>query len=153
MALDLLYPVPAGGPWVARRLRAADVPALYAGCGQRRHVPLAALVREWEWWPSERDAIIADEPQGAADDVCRIAAVVHALCDRDRVPVPDWVWQHRWPEPIAWARELPTSGPSWRRTIEQAPGTCAYHNVWFSEELISDPKTQAEARRRTGGTL
>lgn len=148
MALDLLYPVPPGEPWVVRRLRAADAPALYASCGERWHVPLAALVREWEWWPSERAEIIADEPQGAADDdTCRIAAVVHALCDRDGVPVPDWVWRHRWPEPIAWARQLPTAGASWERTVKQSPKACAYHNVWFAETLISDPKTQAEARR------
>ena len=75
-----------------RRLRAADVPVLYADPGIRWAVPLGALIREWEWWPSERVAIIADEPVGASpDNLCRIAAVVHALCDRDAVPVPDWV--------------------------------------------------------------
>lgn len=131
-----------------RRLRAADVPALYAECGVRWAVPLGALIREWEWWPSERVAIIADEPVGAPpDDLCRIAAVVHALCDRDEVPVPDWVWQHRWSEPIMWTRELLPTGPLWERTVAQAPEACAWHNVWFGEDFISDPKTQAEARR------
>ena len=135
-----------------RRLRAADVPVLYADPGIRWAVPLGALIREWEWWPSERVAIIADEPVGASpDNLCRIAAVVHALCDRDGVPVPDWVWQHRWPEPIAWTSELSTEGASWDRTVAQAPAACAWHNVWFREDFISDPKTQAEARRYAHG--
>lgn len=131
-----------------RRLRAADVPMLYADRGVRWSVPLGALIREWEWWPSERTAIVAKEPaDAAADDLCRIAAVVHALCDRDAVPVPDWVWRHRWPEPIAWTRELSTAGPSWDRMVAHAPAACAWHNVWFGGDFITDPKTQAEARR------
>lgn len=148
MAVEILYRPPPAGPWVQRRLRAADVPLLYRECGTRWAVPLSALIREWEWWPGEREGIVADEPAGApADDLCRIAAVVHALCDRDGVPVPEWVWRHRSPEPIAWARELPSSGPSWDRAAAHAPAACGYHNVWFGQDFISDPKTQAEARR------
>jgi len=150
VAVELVYPAAPDEQWRERRLRAADVPALYAERGVRWSVPLGALVREWEWWPSERAAIVADEPAGAApDDLCRIAAVVHALCGRDGVPVPHWVWRHRSPEPIAWTRELPAEGPLWDRAVARAPAACAYHNVWFGEDLISDPKTQAEARRHT----
>lgn len=148
MGVELIYPAAPQRLWRERRLRAADVPVLYAEPGVRSSVPLGALVREWEWWPHERTVIIAQEPAGAAaDDLCRIAAVVHALCDRDAVPVPDWVWQHRWSEPIAWTRELSTAGPLWERMVAHAPAACAWHNVWFGEDFISDPKTQAEARR------
>ena len=136
-----------------RRLRAADVPTLYADPGVRSAVPLGALIREWEWWTSERAAIIADEPVGASpENLCRIAAVVHALCDRDGVPVPDWVWQYRWSEPLMWTSALSTSGPPWERMVAEAPEACAWHNVWFSEDFISDPKTQAEARRYAAAT-
>ena len=124
------------------------MPLLYAQCGERWSVPLVALIREWEWWPLKRAEMIGDEPVDASpDDLCRSAAVVHALCDRDGVPVPGWVWPHHWFEPIAWARELDTCGPLWDRMVARAPAACAYHNVWFGEDLISDPKTQAEARR------
>jgi len=124
------------------------VPELYNTSSERWHVPLMTLIRGWEWWPRERVAMIADEPvEAAGDDLCRIAAVVHALCDRDAVPVPEWVWKHRWHEPLAWARELRTQGAAWERTLRQAPEACAYHNVWFPESLITDPKTQSEARR------
>ena len=154
MAFELLYPVARGEPWTERRLRAADVPALYADRDMRWSVPLGALIREWEWWPGERVAIIADEPADASpDDLCRIAAVVHALCDRDGVPMPDWVWRHRWFAPIAWTSELATSGPLWDRMVAQAPAACAWHNVWFGEDLITDAKTQAEARRHAVAAL
>lgn len=114
----------------------------------RAAVPLGALIREWEWWPRDRAEIAGQEPSGAAaDDLCRIAAVVHALCDRDGVPVPGWVWKHRSNEPISWTRALATSGPLWERQVAAAPAACAWHNVWFGEDLISDPKTQAEARQ------
>ena len=148
MALELVYTVAPKAPWMERRLRAADVPALYAEPGVRWSVPLVALIREWHWWPSERAAIVADEPVGGLpEDLCRIAAVVHALCDRDGVPVPDWVWRYRWQEPIAWTGELAAAGSLWDRMIARAPEACAYHNVWFGEDFISDPKTQSEARR------
>lgn len=148
MGIELIFPAAPTRPWKERRLRAADVPTLYADPGVRAAVPLGALVREWEWWPTERTAIIAQEPVGAAaDDLCRIAAVVHALCDRDTVCVPSWVWQHCWHEPIAWTRELSTTGPLWERMVAHAPPACAWHNVWFGEDLISDTKTQAEAHR------
>ena len=89
-------------------------------------MPLVTLVREWEWSPAERTAIIADEPAGvSSDDLCCIAAVVHALCDHDGHLVPGWVWQHRWREPITWTRELPTEGAIWDRAVATAPEACA----------------------------
>ena len=45
--------------------------------------------------------MIAAEPESAsADESCRIAALVHALCDRDGIAVPDWVLAHRSDRPI-----------------------------------------------------
>ncbi len=117
-------------------------------------VPLGALVREWEWWPHERAVIVADEPcRGGRRRLCRIVAVVHALCDRDGVPVPVRVWDHRWHEPIAWTGELAAEGPLWERMVAHAPTACAWHNIWFGVDFISDPKTQAEARRYAVGML
>ena len=49
---------------MVRRLTAADVPELYADPNIRWAVPLGALIREWEWWPDDRPAIVADEPVG-----------------------------------------------------------------------------------------
>ena len=111
----------------------------------RPHVPLTLLVKEWDYFPDDRPAMIEDEPEGPdPDDLCRIAAVVHALCDRDGVPIPDWVWKHRSPVPIAWDRSCVMHGFIWETTVANAPPACEYHDVWFDYQFIS-----AERRRVT----
>ena len=72
--------------------------------------------------------------------------------DHEDVTIVGDDWQHRWSEPIMWTRELLPTGPLWERTAAQAPEACAWHNVWFGEDFISDPKTQAEARRYAAAT-
>ncbi|WP_423922820.1 hypothetical protein [Candidatus Poriferisodalis sp.] len=74
---------------VYRRVRAADLPAAMAGGGPREHVPLTFFAREWAAWHDERVDMIREAPQGCdEDDLCRIAAVVHTLCDRDGIAAP-----------------------------------------------------------------
>lgn len=103
-----------------RRVRAADLPPIMAPGLPRPHVPLTLLVKEWDYFPDDRAAMIEDEPAGPdPDDLCRIAAVVHALCDRDGVPIPDWVWKHRSKVPIAWDRTCVMRGFIWDRTKER----------------------------------
>ena len=127
-----------------RRVRAADLPAAMAQDDSREHVPLTFFVREWDAWPAERVAMIADEPAGEdLADLCRVAAVVHALCDRDGVEVPSWVFSHRSPADIAWGRSCVMEGFIWERTVADAPAACAFHRVWFDREFVGYP-----ARRR-----
>ena len=128
---------------VYSRVRAAALPAVMAEGGSREHVPLTLLVKEWDDFPEEREEMIAEEPAGGdLGDICRVAAVVHALCDRDGVSIPDWVWRHRSPVPIAWGRSVPMTGFIWEQTIANAPPACEHHNVWFDYQFISS------ARRR-----
>lgn len=123
---------------VYRRVRAADLPSLMAPDGPRPHVPLMLLVKEWDYFPGERERLIEDAPAGPdGGDLCRIAAVVHAMCDRDGVPIPDWVWQHRSEVPIAWGRSCVMQGFIWEQTLANAPPACEYHNVWFDYQFIS----------------
>ncbi len=104
----------------------------------RPHVPLTLLVKEWDYFPDDRAFMIEDEPVGPdADDLCRIAAVVHALCERDGVQIPDWVWEHRSVVPLAWDRSCVMEGFIWERTVEHAPPACEFHNVWFDYQFIS----------------
>lgn len=87
--------------------------------------------------------MIRDEPEGPdAEDICRIAAVVHALCDRDGVRIPDWVWEHTSAIPLAWDRSCVMRGFIWEQTVANAPPACEYHNVWFDYQFI------ASVRRR-----
>ena len=128
---------------VYQRVRASDLPAVMGPGSSREHVPLTCLVKDWEDFPGEREAMIAEAPAGEnPDDLCRIAAVVHALCDRDGVAIPRWVWENRSEDPIAWGRSVPMAGFIWDQTIANAPPACEYHNVWFDYQFISS------ARRR-----
>ncbi|MCY3609674.1 MAG: hypothetical protein OXG57_14670 [Acidimicrobiaceae bacterium] len=103
-------------------------------------MPLIFFVREWDAWPDERTAMIADTPTGDDDaDLCRIAAVTHALCDRDGVPVPNWVLDHRSEVDIAWGRDCVMEGFIWEQTVADAPAACAYHSVWFDREFVGIP--------------
>ena len=89
-------------------MTAAALPALMATDDQRdRMVALRVLVKDWAQSPDGRERMIAEPPRrhrwhhrftARRRDLPRIAAVVHALCDRDGVEVPAWVHQHRCPQ-------------------------------------------------------
>ena len=68
----------------------------------------------------------------------RIAAVAHALCDRDEVKVPNWVWRHRSRRHIMMGGQRATNTP-WTRLVQaEAPTACSYHRVWFDPASIED---------------
>lgn len=134
---------------VYQRVRAADLPAAMAGEGPREHVPLTFFAREWAAWPDERVDMIREAPQGGdEDDLCRIAAVVHALCDRDGIAVPDWVWRHRSEVDLAWGRHCVMDGFIWEQTLADAPSACAYHRVWFDRQFIGAGPSRRGASNR-----
>ena len=131
-----------------RRMRAADVPEVLSWVDASPFHGFSLLIKEWHWWPDEREAIIADRPLSANHaDLCRVAAVVHALCDKDEVGVPGWVFDYTSPEPLTLAAMLPKTGGLWERMVAEACGACRYHNVWFSWRDI-EPLPEA-ARRVT----
>ncbi len=136
-----------------RRMRAADIPEVIALDSPRELLPYSMLAKEWEWWPADREMMVADRPvTDNLDDLSRIAAVVHALCDRDGVVVPDWVFDYTSPRPLALGPSLVIDGQIWHRAISEAPPTCEYHNVWFSYRTIEPLKAAAKrlkASRKT----
>jgi len=92
-------------------------------------------------FPGEREAMIAEAPSGEnTDDLCRIDAVVHALCARGGVAIPRWVREYRSEAPIAWGRSVPMAGFIWDQTIANAPPACENHNVWFDYLFISSAR-------------
>ena len=88
-------------------MSAAALPALMARDDQRgRMVDLRTLVKDWAQNPDDRGRMVAEAPRrrrwhdrftARRRDLPRIAAVVHALCERDGVDVPEWVHRHRSP--------------------------------------------------------
>jgi len=129
--------------------------------GRGRVTGLVQLAKDWARFPALREAMIVDPVQRwrwyhrftpRRRDLARIAAVVHALCDRDLHPLPDWVWQHRSHRPIHIdGRPLDSSGYD-RHIRGVAPEACAYHNIWFDPASIEDIRTHgiSEAAASSG---
>ncbi len=130
-------------------ISADQIPRWMAGDDKRgRVVELRELCKQWAHTDhAHRVAMVREAPRryrwwhrftARRHDLARIAAVVHALCDRDDVDVPDWVWKHRSRRPIGVPVSLdPTT--RWGRTIvADAPDACAYHRVWFDHSMIEN---------------
>ena len=72
------------------------------------------------------------------DDLARIAAVVHAMCDRDGVAVPEWVSRHRARRPIGIVASLDPDSRYGQAVLADAPEACAEHGVWFDQTMIEN---------------
>ena len=129
-------------------LCASDLPA-HLAAGDRRGgvVALRELVKRWACFPQQRPTMIAEAPRrhrwydrftSRRRDLARISAVVHALCDRDGVAVPGWVWKHRSRRPIGVVASLDPSSNWGRLALADAPRACAYHDVWFDQSMIEN---------------
>ena len=127
-------------------LCAADLPThLAAGDGRNGLVALREFVKRWACFPQQCPMMIAQAPRrhrwydrltSRRHDLVRISAVVHALCDRDGVAVPAWVYKHRSRRPIGLATSLDPTTEWARITLADAPSACAYHDVWFDQAMI-----------------
>ena len=93
-----------------------------------RAAMVAVMPRRHRWW---------DRFTARRRDLARIAAVVHALCDRDGVDVPRWVRKYRSRRPIGLI-PLDLESPYARAVLADAPEACAYHRVWFDQSAIEN---------------
>lgn len=132
-----------------RNITAADLPRLMTSDdGRGQVVDLRQFVKDWAHeTPEGRARMVAAAPRrfrwyhrfnARRGDLARIAAVAHALCDRDRVEVPSWVWRHRSRRHIMMGGQRATN-TAWTRLVQvEAPAACAYHRVWFGPASIED---------------
>lgn len=121
-------------------LEAAHLPWLIDaaghGPGRGRAVPVSQFVKDWAHWPDRREGMCVREPSGPNRlELVRVAATVHALCRRDAVPIPAWVWRHRWRHDIRFYSTGPVDEPV---RLNAVPAVCEYHRVWFGEDHIMD---------------
>ena len=122
--------------WMAKDDNRGRVVELRELCKQwalTDHVHRAAMVntapRRYRWW---------HRFTARRHDLARVAAVVHALCDRDDVDVPDWVWRHRCRRPVGVPVSLDPESRYGRAVLVDAPDACAYHRVWFDHSMIEN---------------
>ena len=129
-------------------ISADQIPRWMADDDKRgRVVELRELCKQWaNTDQAHRVTMVAQPPRRyrwyhhfscRRHDLTRIAAVVHALCDRDGVPVPGWVWQHRSRRDIGLIASRRRASSWWLRN-NNAPAACAYHRVWFDPASIED---------------
>ncbi len=129
-------------------LCASHLPA-HLAAGDRRGgvVALRELVKRWACFPQQRPMMIVEAPRrhrwydrftSRRHDLVRISAVVHALCDRDGVAVPGWVYKHRSRRPIGVVASLDPASQWGRVALADAPTACAYHDVWFDQAMIEN---------------
>ncbi len=130
-------------------ITAAQVPRFMADDdGRGRVVALRELCKQWAHTDDAgRAAMIAQPPRRQRwwhrigprrHDLARISAVVHALCDRDHRPVPDWVWAHRSNRDIGITDSFDPRSDYGRIVLTDAPEACAYHRVWFDQSALEN---------------
>ena len=119
-----------------RRTRsAAEVPVFmdmeYDGRGG--WVALAQFAQHWNRYPEHRDWM-GSAPLPKTTDLRRgalVAALVHALCIRDGLPIPEWVLGWRHPTPVDIYSAGMDDSPFSRSVRSQCPSVCDYHRAYF----------------------
>lgn len=110
-----------------------------------RVVELRLLVKNWASFPDKRYSMIQEAPRRSRwfhrftsrrRDLPRVAAVVHALCERDGVDAPAWVWEHRSRRHIAITDDVSLDTAYGKSLRADAPDVCSYHRVWFSQAML-----------------
>ena len=93
-----------------------------------RFRPMLMFIRFWNDHPDRRTEMLADPPyDGEHFYVTLAAATVHALCQRDGMPVPEWVWNYRLDED----RFMTGDRVSTSADTSESPLLCYYHRVHF----------------------
>lgn len=108
-------------------------------CQPERFRPVVQFIKDWNGAPAQRLEMLCggQAPEGRSpNDLALVAAVVHGLCARDGVAVPDWVGGHRLAEPVTMSgRPLNTDWSRW--VASQAPGVCTEHGVYFEADTLA----------------
>jgi len=132
-----------------RLLRACDLPEWIArDDGRGRIVAVRQFAKDWAASDAlRREQMIADAPRRwrwwhrvgpRRFDIAKISAVVHGLCDRDGVELPEWVRRHRASRPVPLTDGRLKATPWTTQLMAQAPSACAAHNVWFDAASLDD---------------
>ena len=104
-----------------------------------RFRPVVQFIMDWNDQPQRRAEMLCGgvAPRGGTDgDLALVAAVVHGLCERDGIGVPEWVWSQRLESPVTMSGR-PADSDWGRLVVSQAPPVCADHGVFFEADLLA----------------
>ena len=126
-----------------REPKARDLPQLMDELGNPdpRCVPLMQFIADWNRSPDPAAMILDDPVYDGPDDLILpyIAAVVHALADRDGVLIPAWVFQYRAHHDVILFGWDP-NGTYGRWVRGRSVPASAHHRVWFPPETLDKGK-------------
>lgn len=121
-----------------RLLTAEDLPALMGDPDERGVMtPVAQFVKNWNNSSgAARAASIRNAPVSRDKKLlAAVAAVVHALAERDDVTVPAWVERHV-VSPMS-ISGVDLSSDYGKLLVENAPAAAATHGVFFDQALLA----------------
>jgi len=98
--------------------------------------PLSQFIADWNTWPETREQMLNGKPDCEMFYLARIAAVIHALCLRDEITVPDWVFDARLPEPEIIVDKIRPDSNYGKIVISRSSYVSDYHNVYYNPELL-----------------
>ena len=117
----------------------SDMPVLMAEPSSRgQFQPLIQFVMNWNHRPELRAKMLEGPPPEGADrfHLASIAAVVHCLCARDGLTVPEWVHRYR-VDPERTLSGIPVTSDFGRLVKSAAPPQCAHHGVYIEPEALA----------------
>ncbi len=127
---------PRTGQLSARRyVVVGELPAEMATPGRGAgYLPVIQLIKDWNNQPESRARMLAGGlPAGTdTETAAKIAAVVHALCERDAHPLPDWVTAAVASGDVALVSSVDLTTPYGQDMRASAPKACRHHRVYFS---------------------
>ena len=119
-------------------LRAADLPALMSAPDERGVMtPVVQFVKDWNNSPGDaRVTLVQSAPVGSDEKLlATVAAIVHALADRDGIAVPGWVNRHV-VSPMS-ISGIDLSSDYGKLLVKNTPAVAVDHGVFFDRELLT----------------
>lgn len=114
-----------------------ELPAEMATPGRGSgYLPVMQFIKDWNNQPESRARMLAGGLPADTDTAARVAAVVHALCERDDHPLPGWTATAVASQDVALVGAVDLTTPYGRDVRASAPEACRYHHVYFSTKTL-----------------
>lgn len=101
-------------------------------------LPLLQYIMDWNHFPEDRKMMLSGSlPDDCpTDHAAAIAAVIHALCDRDGYDFPKCLEGIKAKDDITISLS-PVNTPYTRKVRDRAPTICFEHRVFFDEDMLN----------------